>query len=148
MGVKSLLLLSLMICFIAEKNIILLLIMILVNRIELNILGVIKDIVTGEVLGDHLADRMTKELVINAILAMLARHNLEEGCIFHSDRGTQYTSHAVMDLLKQYGLCQSFSRVGMPADNAWVGKFLCHHEERTDPPDALRNQRFRKGSGV
>jgi transposase InsO family protein len=43
---------------------------------------VIRDIVTGEVLGDQMADRMTKELVINAILAMLARHEIEKGCIF------------------------------------------------------------------
>ncbi len=77
-----------------------------------------KDIVTGEVLGDHMADRMTKELVINAILAMLAKHKLKKGCIFHSDRGSQYNSNAVMGLLKQYGLCQSFSRVGVPGDNA------------------------------
>ena len=85
---------------------------------------VIKDIVTGEVLGDYISDRMTKELVIKAILAMLARHKLEKGCIFHSDRGSQYTSNAVMDLLKQYGLCQSFSRVGVPGDNAWVESFF------------------------
>lgn len=85
---------------------------------------VIRDIVTSEVLGDHMADRMTKELVINAILAMLARHELTEGCIFHSDRGSQYTSKAVMGLLKQYGLRQSFSRVGMPGDNAWSESFF------------------------
>jgi putative transposase len=84
----------------------------------------IKDIVTGEVLGDHMADRLTKDLVTNAILAMLAKHKLAKGCIFHNDRGSQYTSHAVIDLLKQYGLCQSFSRVGMPADNAWVESFF------------------------
>ena len=85
---------------------------------------VIKDIVTGEVLGDHMADRMTKELVLKAILSMLARHRLEEGCIFHSDRGSQYTSNAVMGLLKQYGLRQSFSRVGVPGDNAWAESFF------------------------
>jgi putative transposase len=85
---------------------------------------VVRDIVTGEVLGDHMADRMTKELVINAILAMLARHELAEGCIFHSDRGSQYTSKAVMGLLQQYGLRQSFSRVGMPGDNAWSESFF------------------------
>ena len=85
---------------------------------------VIKDIVTGEVLGDHLADRMTKDLVKKAIRAMLARHTLEEGCIFHGDRGSQYTSHEVRELLKQHGVCQSFSRVGMPADNAWAESFF------------------------
>jgi hypothetical protein len=46
---------------------------------------VIRDLVTGEVLGDYMADRMKKELVINAILAMLARHKMEKGCIFHSE---------------------------------------------------------------
>lgn len=85
---------------------------------------VIRDIVTGEVLGDHMADSMTKELVINAILAMLARHELAQGCIFHSDRGSQYTSKAVIGLLQQYGLRQSFSRVGIPGDNAWSESFF------------------------
>lgn len=85
---------------------------------------VIRDIVTGEVLGDHMADRMTKELVINGILAVLARHKLVAGCIFHSDRGSQYTSKAVRKLLEQYGLRQSFSRVGMPGDNAWSESFF------------------------
>ena len=87
---------------------------------------VIKDIVTGEVLGDHMADRMTKELVMNAILSMLARYKLEERCIFHSDRGSQYTSKAVMGLLQQYGLRQSFSRVGMPGDNSWSESFFAN----------------------
>ena len=85
---------------------------------------VIRDIVNGDVLGDCMADRMTKELVINAIMAMLARHKLPKGCIFHSDRGSQYTSKAVVALLKQYGLRQSFSRVGMPGDNAWSESFF------------------------
>jgi len=85
---------------------------------------VIRDIVTGEVLGDHMADRMTKELVVNAILAMFARHKINKGCIFHNDRGSQYTSKAVMELLQQYGLRQSFSRVGMPGDNAWSESFF------------------------
>jgi putative transposase len=69
-------------------------------------------------------DRMTKELVLNAIKAMQARHELAKGCIFHSDRGSQYTSKAVMGLLQQYGLRQSFSRVGMPGDNAWSESFF------------------------
>lgn len=71
-----------------------------------------------------MAERMTKELVINSILAMMAKHRLEEDCIFHSDRGSQYTSKAVMGLLKQYGLRQSFSRVGMPGENSWSESFF------------------------
>lgn len=83
----------------------------------------IKDIVTGEILGRHSSERMTKELVINAALSMQARHGLPEGSIFHSDRGSQFTSKAFMDLLKMYGVRQSFSRVGMPGDNSWSESF-------------------------
>ena len=86
----------------------------------------IKDIVTGEILGSYQAERMTKELVINAILSMQARYSLEGECIFHSDRGSQYTSKAVKDLLATLGFRQSFSRVGMPGDNAWSESFFAN----------------------
>ena len=71
-----------------------------------------------------MADRMTKELVIKAILSMMAKHTFHTGCIFHDDRGSQYTSKSVMDLLKQIGFRQSFSRVGMPGDNSWSESFF------------------------
>ena len=71
-----------------------------------------------------MADRMTKELVINAILVILTRHKLAQDCIFHSDRGSQYTSKAIVGMLQQYGLRQGFSRVGMPGDNAWSESFF------------------------
>jgi putative transposase len=85
---------------------------------------VIRDLVTGEILGDHMADSMKKEIVLKAILAMLAKNNMREGCIFHSDRGSQYTSKAVIAMLQKYGIRQSFSRVGMPGDNAWSESFF------------------------
>lgn len=87
-------------------------------------LCIIKDIVSGEILGSHSAARMTKELVIKAFISMLGRYKLEEGCIFHSDRGSQYTSKAFQALVKQFGFRQSFSRVGMPGDNAWSESFF------------------------
>jgi putative transposase len=87
-------------------------------------LCIIKDIVSGEILGSHAAARMTKELVIKAFTSMLGRYRLEEGCIFHSDRGSQYTSKAFQALVKQCGFRQSFSRVGMPGDNAWSESFF------------------------
>jgi len=84
----------------------------------------VKDIVSGEILGEATSVNMKKELVIQAFLNAQARHRLKPGIIFHSDRGSQYTSKAFMDTLKQYGIRQSFSRVGMPGDNAWAESFF------------------------
>ena len=109
---------------------------------------VIKDIVTGEILGTATDERMKKELVIRTFLNALARHRLPKGAIFHSDRGCQYTSQAFMDLLKQYGFRQSFSRVGMPGDNAWAESFFatlkkeCIHFRQFATRDELRQTVF------
>ena len=84
----------------------------------------VKDIVTGEILGESMGERMKTALVIQAFLNAQARHRLPEGCIFHSDRGSQYTSKRFMDTLAQFGIKQSFSRVGMPGDNAWAESFF------------------------
>ena len=85
---------------------------------------VVKDIVSGEILGEAMSERMKKELVIKAFLNAQARHNLARGTIFHSDRGSQYTSNKFMAMLEMYGIKQSFSRVGMPGDNAWAESFF------------------------
>lgn len=88
----------------------------------------IKDIVSGEILGRCCGPRMKKELVINAFISMISRYGNElcEGFIYHSDRGSQYTSKAFMDLVKATGGRQSFSRVGMPGDNAWSESFFAN----------------------
>lgn len=44
--------------------------------------------------------------------------------LFHSDRGSQYTSLAFMDTLKALGVRQSFSDVGNPYDNAVMESFF------------------------
>ena len=87
-------------------------------------LCVVKDIATGDILGQAVAGRMKKELVIKAFLNAHARHPLGRGTIFHSDRGSQYTSKKFMELLESLGIKQSFSRVGMPGDNAWAESFF------------------------
>jgi putative transposase len=87
-------------------------------------LCVVKDIVSGDILGESSGARMNKGLVIQAFLNAQARHKLAPGTIFHSDRGSQYTSKEFMDMLKLFGIKQSFSRVGMPGDNAWAESFF------------------------
>lgn len=111
-------------------------------------LCIVKDIVTGEILGEATDKRMQKELVIQAFLNAQARHRLDAGTIFHSDRGSQYTSVAFMETLKLYGIKQSFSRVGMPGDNAWAESFFatlkkeCIHFRHFVARDELRQMVF------
>ncbi len=89
----------------------------------------VKDVVSGMVLGESMMDNMKAELVVQAIKNMMKRWHLPEGVIFHSDRGSQYTSAAVKDLLKKHGLCQSYSRVGKPGDNAWSESFFANFKK-------------------
>ena len=108
----------------------------------------VKDIVSGEILGESTGSSLKKELVIQAFLNAQARHNLAAGTIYHSDRGCQYTSKAFMDTLKLYGIRQSFSRVGMPGDNAWAESFFatlkkeCIHFRHFTTREELRQTVF------
>ena len=92
----------------------------------------IKDIVTGEILGHATSGNLKKELVINALTNATAKHSLGSQTIFHSDRGSQYTSKEFMALVMSYGIKQSFSRIGVPGDNSWSESFFsCLKRERT-----------------
>jgi len=85
---------------------------------------IIKNVATGEILGEAYSERMSKQLVIRAFLNAQARHRLPPGTIFHSDRGSQYTSKTFKKMLIMYGVKQSYSRIGMPGDNAWSESFF------------------------
>jgi len=108
----------------------------------------VKDIVSGEILGQSISETMKKELVIQAFLNAQARYGLGNGTIFHSDRGSQYTSTEFMKTLSLYGIKQSFSRVGMPGDNAWAESFFatlkkeCVHFRHFKTRDELRQTVF------
>lgn len=84
----------------------------------------IRDIRSGIVLAYKQSERMTQALVIDTLAILKRRWNIPKGAIFHSDRGSQYTAHEVMNCLAGMGLRQSFSRVGMPGDNPWSESFF------------------------
>jgi putative transposase len=108
----------------------------------------VKDIVSGEILGEAYSENMKKELVIQAFLNTQAKHKLPSGLIFHNDRGSQYTSKAFREILELYGIKQSFSRVGMPGDNAWAESFFatlkkeCIHFRHFATREELKNTVF------
>ena len=89
-------------------------------------LCIVRDVVSGVILAIALSDRMKAELVETAVKRALQRWEIPKGCIFHSDRGSQYTSRRVRELLLRHGIRQSFSRVGMPGDNAWSESFFAN----------------------
>ena len=86
----------------------------------------IRDIVSGVILSTSMSDRMKADLVTETIVPAVKRWPIPKGSIFHSDRGSQYTSTRVMNLLAQHGFRQSFSRVGKPGDNAWSESFFAN----------------------
>lgn len=84
----------------------------------------IRDVMTNTVLASCQAENMKKELVLKTLKAAQNRWHLPAGVIFHSDRGSQYTSVEVMAQVAAYGWKQSFSAVGKPGDNAWSESFF------------------------
>ena len=97
-------------------------------------LCLIKDIRSGVILAACQSERMTKALVLDTIKAAKSRWRLPDGVIFHSDRGSQYTSGEVRALLLKLGFRQSFSRVGMPGDNAWSESFFSIYKKEAVHP--------------
>lgn len=77
------------------------------------------DIRSRRVLGWSMAPHMRAELVIDALnTAIAARSGNVHGVIFHSDRGSQYTSAAFAQVCDEHGIRRSMGRVGSSYDNA------------------------------
>jgi transposase InsO family protein len=67
---------------------------------------------------------MKTSLISNA-LDMAARNiDLAEGCIFHSDRDSKYTSRGLLCKLHSLGLRASVGRTGVCWDNAMAESFF------------------------
>jgi putative transposase len=86
----------------------------------------IRDVASGVVLAESVRGNMKAELVMDTIVKAVRRWKIPGGSIFHSDRGSQYTSEEVKRLLVSSGFRQSFSRVGRPGDNAWSESFFAN----------------------
>ncbi len=54
----------------------------------------------------------------------MARSGGLEGAVFHSDRGTQYSSESFQRMLEENKNRQSMSRAGCPYDNAYSESFF------------------------
>ncbi|ENZ8053761.1 IS3 family transposase [Klebsiella pneumoniae] len=87
-------------------------------------LAVVVDLFSRKIIGWSMQSRMTKDIVLNALLMAVWRRNPENQVLVHSDQGSQYTSHEWQSFLKSHGLEGSMSRRGNCHDNAVAESFF------------------------
>lgn len=86
-------------------------------------LAVVIDLCSRRIVGWSLSRHLHAQLVVDALKQALLTRPAKD-VVFHSDRGSQYSSTAFRNLLTSSGLRQSMSRRANPYDNAWAESFF------------------------
>lgn len=111
-------------------------------------LAVILDLYSRQVIGWSMSERMTADLVCDALQMAIFKRKRPKGVIVHSDRGSQYCSHAYRELLEKHQLQGSMSAKGNCYDNACAESFFhslkveAIHGERFVTREAMRQTVF------
>jgi len=87
-------------------------------------LAVILDLYSRRVIGWAVSNRMKRDLAIRALDMAVALRQPPEGCIHHTDRGSQYCSNDYQKILRQHDFKASMSSKGNCYDNAAVETFF------------------------
>lgn len=87
-------------------------------------LATVIDLCTREVVGWSMADHMRTQLVEDAVRMAHAGGHTAGNAIFHSDRGSQYTSRQFRHVLAELDIRQSTGRTGSCFDNAATESFF------------------------
>jgi putative transposase len=87
-------------------------------------LAVVLDAWSRRVVGYALDRHLDARLTAAALAAALAARRPLPGCLFHSDRGVQYSAEPHRALLAAHGLVGSMSRRGNPTDNPQAESFF------------------------
>jgi putative transposase len=87
-------------------------------------LATVIDLATRMVVGWQLAPHMRTSLVVDALKMAISGGHVQPGAIFHSDRGTQYTSAEFALFGKQSHVRTSLGRTGVCWDNAAAESFF------------------------
>jgi transposase InsO family protein len=97
-------------------------------------LATVIDCHTKAVIGWAMDDHYRTPLIETAIEMAARNHKLAAGAVFHSDRGSNYTSTQFARTLTKHGLRQSVGRTGICYDNAMAESFFA----------ALKNERVHR----
>jgi transposase InsO family protein len=97
-------------------------------------LATVIDCHTKEVIGWAMDDNYKTPLISTAITMAARNGRIEPGAIFHSDRGSNYTSNEFAKTLSDFAMRQSVGRTGICYDNAMAESFFA----------ALKNERVNR----
>lgn len=104
-------------------------------------LAVVLDVFSRRVVGWAMASHLRTELVIEALDMALYQRRPATAVVHHSDRGTQYTSHAFAKRCEQAGVLLSTGSAGDCYDNAMAESFFATLER-----ELLKRRVFRTAS--
>jgi putative transposase len=97
-------------------------------------LATVIDCYTKEVVGWAMDDNYRTPLIEAAIRMAARNHDIRPAVIFHSDRGSNYTSAQFANTLRKLNIRQSVGRTGICYDNAMAESFF----------GALKNERVHR----
>lgn len=87
-------------------------------------LATVIDCASKEVIGWAMDDHYKTPLITAAIEMAQRNHTIAPKAIFHSDRGSNYTSTEFAEALEQHDMRQSVGRTGICYDNAMAESFF------------------------
>ncbi|THA29825.1 IS3 family transposase [Streptomyces sp. A1547] len=84
----------------------------------------IKDVFSNRIVGYSIDTRMKSRLAVTALDNAVARRENVDGCILHTDRGSQLRSRKFVRALDRHRMAGSIGRVGAAGDNAAMESFF------------------------
>lgn len=82
------------------------------------------DLFSRKVIAYKLSNKIDTKLAIDTVNLAVASRKKSDGVIFHTDRGSQFTSAEFRKHLDRFNIIQSFSAKGHPYDNAVIECFF------------------------
>ena len=86
--------------------------------------AIIMDAWSRRIIGFAISRRIDARLTLAALDAAIALRNPANGCVHHTDRGSQYAAEKYRERLLQANLKGSMGRRGNPYDNAMMESFM------------------------
>lgn len=87
-------------------------------------LATVIDLFSRKIVGHSVANHMRNGLIRAALSNALIRRGRPKGVVFHSDRGSQYTSYDFAKFCRKHHVVRSMGRTGSCYDNAVAESFF------------------------